>query len=559
MRKSRGVEDRLTRAADRLVECLIAQGADRLFCVPGESYLALLDALHGQNAIDVVVCRHEGGAGLMALADGKLTGRPGLLAVSRGPGATNAAIAIHSAEQDAVPLVVLVGQVARDERGRGAFQEVDYGKTFADMAKAVWEVHDARQLPEVVARAFRLAVQPTAGPVVIALPEDMLLDGCPAPAVPALPASSAPPPSPAAIAEIRARLAKAERPLLIAGGLLEPPAGRAALAKAAKALNLPVVLTFKRQEIFDNANPLYAGHLGFKMPRAQVEPLQQADLILAVGARLNEVSTQGYTLPQAPVPAQPLIHVHPDPSVPGRIYRTDLALAADPVATLDALAEETLPGWPAWAAKLHAAARPFVGYRPRPMPDGIDFGAMVQALGKQAPADAIVTTDAGNFGGWVHGLWPWNGRQLCIGAVGGAMGLGVPGAVAACLRHPERTVIAFVGDGGLMMTGNELATAIALGAAPKIVVSNNGGYATIRLHQEKAFPGRPSGTGLVNPDFARWAQSFGARGITVARPEDVDAAAREALAEPGPVVVDVRSSMEAVSIATTISRLRGTA
>jgi acetolactate synthase-1/2/3 large subunit len=243
----------------------------------------------------------------------------------------------------------------------------------------------------------------------------------------------------------------------------------------------------------------------------------------------------------------------------GRIYRTDLALAADPVATLEALAERKLPGWPAWAATLHKAARPFVNYQPRQPQDGVDFGAMVQALARHAPADAILTTDAGNFGSWVHSLWPWNGRQLCVGAVSGAMGLGVPGAVAACLRHPSRTVLAFVGDGGLMMTGNEIATAIAAGAAPKIIVSNNGGYATIRLHQEKFFPGRPSGTGLVNPNFARWAESFGARGILVERPEDVDEAAREALAERRPVVVDVRSSMEAISIFTTIAQLRGAA
>ena len=547
----------MTRAADRLVECLTAQGADRLFCVPGESYLALLDALYGQNALEVVVCRHEGGAGLMALADGKLTGRPGVLAVSRGPGATNASIAIHSAEQDAVPLVVLIGQVARYERGRGAFQEVDYGKTFADMAKAVWEVTDAEQLPEIVARAFRLAQQPTPGPVVIALPEDMLLDEVKAPAVPVLSTDRAPPPPTDAIAEICDRLSKAKRPLLIAGGSLERPDGRDALSRAAKALNVPVVLTFKRQEIFDNASPLYAGYLGFKMPPSQVAPLMEADLILAVGARLNEVSTQGYTFPNAPVPQQALIHVHPDPRQLGRIYRTDLALAADPVATLQALAGQAMPGWPEWTATLHKLARPFASYAPRPMNDGVDFGAMVHALAQRAPADSIITTDAGNFGGWVHGLWPWNGKQLCVGAVGGAMGLGVPGAVAACLRHPGRTVLGFVGDGGLMMTGNELATAVAMGAAPKIIVSNNGGYATIRLHQEKSFPGRPSGTGLVNPNFARWAESFGARGILVERLEDVDGAAQEALAHRGPVVVDVRSSMEAISITTTISKLRG--
>ena len=547
----------MARCADRLVECLRAQGVDRLFCVPGESYLALLDALLGDNSIALVTCRQEGGAGLMALADAKLTDRPGVVAVSRGPGATNASIAIHSAEQDAVPLVVLVGQVARHERGRGAFQEVDYGQTFADMAKAVWEVHEAAQLPEVVARAFHLAQQSTAGPVVIALPEDLLQDDCAAPVVPLLPPAKAPPPPDAAVRQILERLAGAERPLLIAGGLLERAAGRRALAAAAEALQIPVALSFKRQEIFDNASPLFAGHLGFKIPRRQVELLAEADLILAIGVRLGDVTTQGYRLPRAPVPDQPLIHVHPDSAVLGRLHRTDLALIADPVATLQALAAHALPGWPQWAERLHREARLLYGYEPRRFADGVDFGAVVQPLARLAPRDAILTTDAGNFSSWVHSLWPFDGTQTMLGAVGGAMGLGVPGAIAACLRHPGRTVLAFVGDGGLMMTGNELATGIALGAAPKIFVSNNGGYGTIRLHQERSFPGRPVGTALSNPDFARWAEAFGARGIVVARPEEAEPAVEAALAEPGPVLVDVRSSMEAVSIYTTIAKLRG--
>ncbi len=550
----------MARAADRLVECLAAQGLDRLFCVPGESYLALLDALQGQNAIEVVTCRQEGGAGFMALADGKLTGRPGGLAVSRGPGATNASIAIHAAQQDAVPLVVLIGQVARHERGRGAFQEVDYGKSFADMAKAVWEVTEADRLPDIVARAFRLAMTPTPGPVVIVLPEDLLEETTDvAPLV--LPAPVAPAPAAAEVAEVAALLARAERPLLIAGGTLESRRGRAALAAAAAAHGLPVACSFKFQQLFDNGSPLFAGHLGFKIPRRQVEGLAAADLVLAIGTRLGDVPTQGYRFPAAPEPAQPLVQVHPDPQQLGRNHRCTLALACDPAALLEALAARPDGGRAAaragWAASLNATVQTLRQVAPRAMADGLDFGAVVAPLARLAPRDAIVTTDAGNFAGWVHCLWPWDGTQPALGCVGGAMGIGVPAAVAACLRHPGRCVIAFVGDGGLMMTGNELATAIAHGAKPKVVVSNNGGYGTIRLHQERAYPARVAGTELRNPDFAAWARSFGAKGLTVTRAEEAEAAVEEFLATDGAVLLQVMSSMEAISAFATIEQLRG--
>lgn len=549
----------MKRAADLLVDCLAAHGLDRLFCVPGESYLAFLDALYGRPEIEALVCRQEGGAGFMALADAKLTGRAGLVAVSRGPGATNVSIAIHSAQQDAVPLLVLIGQVACWERGRGAFQEVDYVKTFADMAKGVWEVENANRLPEVIARALHTAYAGTPGPVVVVLPEDMLGEDSQAEVEAPLPVARAA----AGAEEIEAALAllaKAERPLLIAGGLLDGADGRQALSAAAARHHLPVATTFKHQEIFDNESPLYAGNLGFKIPQPLVSALSQADLVLAVGTRLGDVPSQGYQLPKAPQPDQPLIHVYPDPEVVGRIFRTDLGLSADPTAFLAALSRSNAAVPAArhdWSAKVNQVSRQYRGCVVRDFADGLDFGAVVKPLAQKAPRDAIVVTDAGNFSSWVNSLWPWDGSQQALGCVGGAMGLGVPGAVAACLRYPERMVIAVTGDGGLMMTGNELASGIAAGAKPKILVSDNGSYATIRLHQERDFPKRTLATNLANPDFARWAEAFGAKGISVAEASEVEGAVEAFLAEPGPVLLSVASSLEGISAHTTISKLRG--
>ncbi len=548
----------MARAADVVVESLLAHGTDRIFCVPGESYLALLDALSGRPEIDVVACRHEGGAGFMALADAKMTGRPGVVAVSRGPGATNVSIAIHSAEQDAVPLIVLIGQVARQERGRGAFQEVDYVKTFSDMAKAVWEVHDAARLSETVARAYHVAQQGTPGAVVIALPEDMLSDDCADASAPVLPVAGSAP-GEADLDQAMDLLARAQSPVLIAGGALSDGAGRMALARAAEAHHLPIALAFKHQEIFDNASPLFAGYLGFKIPKPQVEAMAGADLVIAVGTRLGDVPTQGYTFPRAPQPDQPLIHVYPDPAKVGGVYRTDLGLACDPTAFLNALAArnaEVSGARRAWAARLNRSAVAMADYTPEERPDGVDFGAVVAPLARQAPRESILVLDAGNFSSWVHRIWPWDGSQLSIGAVGGAMGLGVPGAVAACLRHPGRPVLCFVGDGGVLMTGNELATGMARGAAPKIFVSNNGSYGTIRLHQERDYPHRSVATNLTNPDFAAWGRAFGAEGLTISRAEDAEDVVAQALACERAVVVDVRSSLEAISAYTTVTELR---
>lgn len=544
------------RAADLLVETLELHGADRAFCVPGESYLPVLDALHQHPAIQLITCRHESGAGFMAVADAKLTKRPGLCFVSRGPGATNASIALHTAEQDAVPLILFIGQVPRGELGRRAFQEVDYERTFADLAKGVWTVHDADRLAEVVARAWLVASTPTPGPVVVVLPEDMLEEGTAA--EPNLPFPL--PRQPAAgevVEEVARRLSQAERPLLIAGGCLDDEDGRAALLAAANAHHLPVLTSFKRQDIFPNCNPLYAGHLGFKMPAEQREVYEETDLLLAVGTRLGEVSTQGYRLPRAPLPRQALIHVYPDASHLNRVFAAELAIAADPCAFLRAVAErpsQQPTTRTAWVEALHgriAAARPWK----RPTDGLLDMGPVVAALCELAKEDAIFITDAGNFSGWLHRHFPFNGRQRLLGAVGGAMGIAVPAAVAAGLRCPGRQIITLVGDGGFLMTGSELATALQYGLPVKIFVADNGSYGTIRLHQERQYPGRPSATELLNPNFAKLAKAYGARGLTIETIDEAPEVVEQALAEPGPVVVSVSSAVEHISAFATLSDL----
>ncbi|WP_416896210.1 MAG: thiamine pyrophosphate-dependent enzyme [Minwuia sp.] len=545
-------------AADLIVACLEAEGVDRAFCVPGESYLATLDAFARRNRIDLVQTRHESGAGFMAVADAKLTGQPGVALVSRGPGATNASIALHTAEQDAVPMVLFIGQVSRDEIGRGAFQEIDYSKMFGEMAKAVWTIMDADRIPEIVARAFQIARSGTPGPVVIVLPEDMQFDMTEAKPLDPMPVARHGAPE-SAVADIAARIAAAERPLIIAGGLLDNAKGRAALLAAAEALRIPAAMSFKHQDMFPNDNPLFAGHLGFNIPKPQVELLSDADLILAVGTRLGDTTTQGYVFPSIP-PKQPLIHVHPDANVIGRVFAAETGLVADPALFLEALASAgggAAKGREAWIARIKGYIDGLMGGEPEPADDGINFGLIVEALKPHLTDDAILITDAGNFSSWIHRHVRLNGRQAMVGAVSGAMGMGTPAAVAAGLRCPDRQVITFLGDGGAMMTGNELATAMARGVKAKVFVSNNASYGTIRLHQEKFFPGTISATGLANPDFAQYGAAFGAKGVTITKDDDIEAKVAEAMAHDGPVVVDVHSSLERISAYVSMGDLKG--
>ena len=536
------------RAADFIVSSLKAHGVARVYCVPGESYLALLDALY-DSGIEVIICRHEGGAGFMAMSEAKLTGKPAVLLVSRGPGATNASIAVHSAEQDGVPLIVMIGQVARDERTREVFQEVDYGQFFGGMAKAVYEVTEGAKLIELIPRSFRLASEGVAGPVILSLPEDMLRDE-----IDATEAIVYPLPvignATQEIPHIQEMIAQAERPLIVAGAKLRGLAGADALARFAQSQRIPVAVTWKNQDVFDNSTDLFAGHLTPGTTAAQRKILAEADLIIAVGTRLGDFATLGFTLPEAPVPKQTLVHIYPNAAPIGKVIRADLGIVADPVQMLNGLSQTVRVVSAVrerWVSDVNAAtkaAQKFVSPAPD---DGVDFGVVTMALAKLAPADAIITTDAGNMSTWHHRHWQMKPSQILLGCIAGAMGYGVPAAVAAQLVHPNRMAICFVGDGGVLMTGNELATAMAYGLKPKIVISNNSIYGTIRSHQEKNYAGRVSGTNLVNPDFTAWAKSFGAEAFELVMGDDVEAVAGAFLGSKGAAVLHVKSSAKALS------------
>jgi acetolactate synthase I/II/III large subunit len=544
------------RAADLIARSLEKHGVARAYCVPGESYLALLDALY-DSSVRLIVCRHESGAGFMAVAEAKMTGKPGVLMVSRGPGATNASIAVHVAEQDAVPLVVFIGQVSRQERSRGAFQEVDYGHFFGTMAKGVFEVGDGAKMAETLVRAFRLAAEGKPGPVIIALPEDMLGDEAGETVPEAFPITR-PHHGPADAQAIRAAIAAAERPILLAGAMLRGSRSAAALARFAEAQRIPVAVTWKNQDVFDNGSPLYAGHLGFGNPPRHRDVLARADLIIAAGTRLGDVASLNYSFPAAPQPVQKLVHIYPDGEPIGKVFRTDLSIVADPVPLLEELGQNprvVASAGEAWISAINGFIREFRTFISPEPTDGVDFGKVVVAIAAQAPPNAVVTTDAGNMSSWVHRHWVMTPANLLLGAIAGAMGFGVPSGVAAGLADPARMAIVFVGDGGILMTGQELATAVQYGAKTKIVLSDNGSYGTIRTHQERFYPGRISGTDLVNPDFSAWARSFGAHAVTIATGDDIAAKVAEALGHDGPTVIHVRSSREALSAFTTLSEL----
>ena len=531
----------MTTAAERLIAFLADQGIDRAFCVPGESYIALLDALHAHPSIDLVIARHEGGAGFMAVADAKLTGRPGVVLVSRGPGACNAAIAVHTAEQDAVPLILLIGQVEKRDLRRNAFQEIDYANMFRGVAKWVGEATDPEQVPELIARAYAIAMQGVPGPVVLSLPVDIGAMEC---AAPALPATHVAPPL-ADATPIAEALRRAERPILLAGHGFEAPGGRDALLALAERWHLPVAVSFRRQDLFPNAHPLYAGDLGLRNPDAQRAAFAEADLVLALGTRLTDITTQGWTWPAA---GQRLIHVCADPRFLGWQFPAETALAADALALTHALLDmpasvpSTRAGWNKRLRDLQTADSQVSA---KTFDDGIAFAKVASLIHRVAPPDAIVTLDAGTFGAPFYRKLPWAPPQRLLAPISGAMGFGMPAAVAAALRHPDRTVICALGDGGALMTGGELAVAVARGAAIKMVLSDNGSYASIRIHQERSHPGRVSGTDLINPDFATWAAAFHVP-ATVATTEADFPAIEAALRAPGPAAIIVKTSLAAV-------------
>lgn len=538
-----------------LVDNLVAQGCDRLFTVPGESFLAVLDALHDVPAIDVVVARQEGGVTFMACADGTITRRPGIAFVTRGPGATNASIGVHVAMQDSQPMILFIGDVARGDRDREAFQEVDFGQMFGPLAKWVARIEDARRIPEYVARAYATAMSGRPGPVVIVLPEDMLTDIVEADDRPRVerPAQAA---DAGAVAAVAAKLASAKAPVAIIGGADWDEAAANAFQRFAETAGLPVATAFRRQDAIDNDSPAFAGNLGYGPNPRLLDRIRAADLLLVVGARLGEATTDGYTLVTPDHPQQYLIHVHPDPEELNRVYRADMALCADMTRFAGALASAASPLPSADAAgQAHAEWEAWNSPAPR---EGatLDLGQCVAAMRRRLPADSVLCNGAGNFSGWWHRYWRYKPGATQLAPTAGAMGYGLPAGVAAALRRPDRQTVVLAGDGDFLMNGQELATAMRQHADMVVIVVDNGGYGTIRMHQEKRYPRRISATELANPDFAAFARTFGAWAETVERTEDFAPALDRAMAQRGVRLLHLRTDMEIISAGTTISALR---
>ena len=496
-------------AAKLLVDCLIEQGADRIFTVPGESFLQVLDALHGRDEIELVTCRQEGGVVFMACADGTMTGRPGIAFVTRGPGATNASIGVHVAQQDSQPMILFVGDVDRSMREREGFQEIDFPAFFGPICKWAARIDNADRIPEFVARAYATAISGRPGPVVLALPEDMLSDATQATPRPFVsrPAQAA---CPDAMMALMAMICDAASPIAIIGGAGWNPKARANFQRFAERIGLPVATAFRRQDAISPSSPVYAGNLGYGPNPKLVERVKQADLVLAIGARLGEATTDGYSFPALDREDQLLVHIHPDPEELHRVYRTDLAMccAMDEFAEAAALWEdrsiisfnagtEAHAEWETWAT-------------PKPAQFALDLGQCVAFMRETFPADTIICNGAGNFSGWWHRYWRYEGFPTQLAPTSGAMGYGVPAAVAAARRFPERTVVALAGDGDFLMNGQELATAVQHGCDMIVLVIDNGAYGTIRMHQEREFPFRVSGTKLANPDFAALGAAYGA-------------------------------------------------
>jgi len=495
-------------AARLLVDCLIEQGCDRIFTVPGESFLPVLDALHGETRVDVVTCRQEGGAAFMACADGTMTGRPGVCFVTRGPGATNASIGVHVAMQDSQPMILFVGDVASSMRDREGFQEMDFAAFFGPICKWAARIDDAARIPEYVARAYATAIAGRPGPVVLALPEDMLgqaVDAVPRPFV-ARPAQA---PCPDAMQAMMALIADAAAPIAIIGGAGWSAKARAHFQLFAERLGLPVATAFRRQDAISPSSPVYAGNLGYGPNPKLVERVRDADLVIAVGARLGEATTDGYTVPALTGPDRTLVHIHPDPEELSRVYQTDLAICADMGEFAESAALWDDDAQIDFDAGAQAHAEWLQWATAHPTEHALDMGACVQFMRDTLPADTIICNGAGNFSGWWHRYWRYEGFPSQLAPTAGAMGYGVPAAVAASRRFPDRMVVALAGDGDFLMNGQELATAVQHGCDMIVIVVDNGAYGTIRMHQEREFPARVSATELVNPDFAALAQAFG--------------------------------------------------
>ncbi|MEP5937519.1 MAG: thiamine pyrophosphate-binding protein [Erythrobacter sp.] len=543
-------------AAALLVDCLIEQGADRLFTVPGESFLPVLDALHDRSAIDVVTCRQEGGAAFMACADGTMTGQPGIAFVTRGPGATNASIGVHVAHQDSQPMILFVGDVARPMRDREGFQEVDFPAFFGPICKWAAKIDDPDRVPEYIARAYATATSGRPGPVVIALPEDMLSDLTTATPRPAItrPAQA---PCPDAMQAMMAMIGDAASPIAIIGGAGWNAKAREHFQIFADRIGLPVATAFRRQDAISPNSAVYAGNLGYGPNPKLVERVKQADLILAVGARLGEATTDGYGFPSLEHPDQTLIHVYPDPEELHRVYRTDLALCC----SMDEFAESAALWEDGSIIPFDAGAEANSEWRewanPKPSEFALDMGACVGFMREHLPAESIICNGAGNFSGWWHRYWRYDGFTTQLAPTAGAMGYGVPAAVAAARRNPDRTIVALAGDGDFLMNGQELATAVQHGCDMIVIIVDNGAYGTIRMHQEREFPTRISATQLTNPDFAALGVAYGAWSAKAETTEQFKAALLDAKARGGLRLIHCLIDIEQLAASgATISGLR---
>lgn len=526
-----------------LVAALRDQGVDRVYCVPGESYLPVLDALHDVPEIAVVSARHEGAAANMAEADGKLTGKPGICMVTRGPGATQASVGVHTAFQDSTPMILFIGQVARDARDREGFQEVDFRAMFGPLAKWAAEIDDTARIPEYIARAFQTALSGRPGPVVLSLPEDMLSEVIAAPPAlqPAVAAGAAP--RAADIATVASLLSAASRPLLVVGGTGWTSASCASLLDFARRNSLPIVASFRRQDLIDNHQDNYCGHLGLGVDPTLAERLKSSDLIVSIGSRLSENTTGGYTLLTPPRSRQALVHVHPDPNEPGRVYQPELAIAcglADFALALQGVDIAASAARKTWLQEARAA---YVAFNRAPAAAAsaqfVDLAKVVGWLSDNLKDDAIVANGAGNYTVWVHRYFRYRQPRTELAPISGAMGYGVPAAIAAKLRYPGREVVAFAGDGCFLMYPQELGTALQHHANLVIIIVNNGIYGTIRMHQERRFPGRVVATDIVNPDFIAMAQSFGAYAEQVSTTDAFPAAWQRATAAGRPAVLEL--------------------
>ena len=538
-----------------LIDQLVIHGCELIFGVPGESYLAALDALR-DSPIRFVNARHEAGAANMAEAAGKLTGRPGVCFLTRGPGATQGAVGVHTAFQDSTPAIFLIGQVPRGELGREALQEVDFRAMFAPLGKWVEQIEDAARIPEIVRRAYNVAMSGRPGPVVLALPEDVLAETASVADATRFEAAR-PAAAPADVERVRERLARAKRPLMIVGGGAWSAAAARDAQAFAEASSLPLLCSFRCQDYVDSRSPCYAGHLTTQVDPALAARLREADVLLVVGDRLGDITTGGYQRIEAPTPRQALIHVFPDGGEIGRVFAPEIGVVADSASFLAAIAP--LDG-SAWAQDYRAARAEHLAWcEPEPGPWQLDLASAVAAAAERLAGEAILVDDAGNFSAWVSRFMPFQFYRCQLMPESGAMGYAVPAAVAAKLIQPERAVVCFVGDGGFQMSGLELATAVQEGAAIVVVVVNNGMYGTIRMFQERQFPGRVVATELRNPDFAAIGRACGAHGETVERTADFLPALERALAHDGPSVIELRVDAEAITPTETITGIRAAA